>query len=176
MKPEGRSAEIIIHAIMRRAHLMRNLKGWKLALLLVIVSSVAVVRASSRHGAGGVFVLTTDRVMTPTELSSTGVATLTAPQRAALDKWLNTYTARVLRFGENHACRDWEHGSLESVSDGGEILSTLSGHVFDVDDTDRIDTQLWLAPADILYHCSGRECTIIDLDDNGETAGATLLK
>jgi hypothetical protein len=154
----------------------RNLMDWGLALFAFVVASLAIVQTSWGQGTGSRFLLTMDRVMTPEELSSTGVATLSTSQRSALDRWLNSYTARVLRVGEKQACRDWNSASLESVSDGGEILTTLSGHVFDVDDMDRINTQLWLAPADILYRCDGKDCTIINLDEHGETAEATLLK
>lgn len=37
-----------------------------------------------------------DQVMSPKELKETGVAGLTAPQKLALNAWLNRYTQRVL--------------------------------------------------------------------------------
>jgi hypothetical protein len=176
MEPDNLGSGSIVHGMMRRGSFKQNRKGLKFLALVAVVALVAAVRASSGQRGGGSLLLTMDRVMTSAELRSTGVASLTPVQRAALDKWLNAYSARVIRIGENQACRDWERGSLESVSDGGELLSTLSGHVFDVEETDRIDTQLWLAPADILYHCSVKDCTIINLDNNGEIVEAAMLK
>jgi hypothetical protein len=74
--------------------------------------------------------------------------------------------------------------SLSDKSDDGDILMTLSGHVYRVLSGDEIDSALWLPPSDILI-CSktvtyqGKTFTlveIINLDEHGEKVSATLLK
>ncbi len=116
------------------------------------------------------------QVMSPGELTATGVSTLSVLQRQQLDEWLTAYTRRVLRVGMNQACRDWDKDSLESVADDGKILTTDSGDILEVDALDRIDTALWEGSDDILLHCNDSVCTLINLDEQGEIAGARRLK
>jgi len=162
----------------QRGHMQqnRNLRRWTIAATMACIALFTIVRARSAPGQSTTLIVTMDRMMTPAELRSTGVATLSASQRSALDNWLDAYTRRVLQAGMSHACRNWEDDTLRSVSDGGAILHADSGQVFEVDEVDRVDTELWLAADDILYHCAGRACTIINIDENGEVAQATLLK
>ena len=46
--------------------------------------------------------------------------------------------------------------SLETVSDDGDILIMQSGHVYQVDSGDTVDTRLWLSAEDVLI-CKWRE-------------------
>jgi hypothetical protein len=67
------------------------------------------------------------------------------------------------------ACED---DTLESVSDGGEILIMISGEVFQVNPIDQVDTALWLAADDVLI-CDD---IIVNTDENGEKISATRLR
>jgi hypothetical protein len=74
--------------------------------------------------------------------------------------------------------------SLSDKSNDGDILMTLSGHVYRVLPGDEIDSALWLPPSEVLVcHKSlmvkGKPVSfveIINLDEHGEKVGATLLK
>lgn len=156
-------------------------KKWQFRLGIIGLAALATLSFSIRYGAAqhaqseGLS-LAMAQVMSPEELTATGVSTLSVPQRHELDQWLTSYTRRVLKIGMNQACRDWDQDSLESVADDGKILTTDSGGIFEVDAFDRVDTALWEDTDDILLHCNGPTCTIINLDEQGEIAGATRLK
>jgi len=93
--------------------------------------------------------------------------------------------ALICNFPSNaSATKTCEDDSISSVSDDGDIVKMLSGSVWEIDDADQLDTQLWLAAEDLLI-CSelvnykGKPVTlytIINTDSNGEKAGATRLR
>jgi hypothetical protein len=47
-----------------------------------------------------------------------------------------------------HAKTCWDD-SIESVSDDGDIVKMLSGSVWEIDDADQVDSQLWLPAEDV---------------------------
>jgi hypothetical protein len=107
---------------------------------------------------------TIDTVMEQADQTSTGVATLTPLQRAALDKWFSEYTLKVMQYvqasdvkkrapiGSNTAI--YTGGSrghwIKSKTDGGEIVTLEDGSIWQINPVDRIDTMLWLPITDIV--------------------------
>ena len=89
----------------------------------------------------------------------------------------------IFATGIAHAtCED---DSVDSVSDDGEILKTLSGHVFEVMAGDSIDSALWLTTEDLLIcpqppiQFQGKSVVIykiINTDSNNEKVDATKLR
>ena len=61
-------------------------------------------------------------VMSPTEMRETGVATLSAAQRTALDAWLARYTAMIERAA-SHGAQAASGASGASSANGGEAYS-----------------------------------------------------
>ena len=68
------------------------MRRYCILLVVLTVAAFAVRLASAQQGREVTF----DQVMTPEELKSTGVASLSAPQRRELDSWLSRYTALLL--------------------------------------------------------------------------------
>ena len=67
--------------------------------------------------------------------------------------------------------------SIDDVSSSGEILKMLSGHIYEVDSGDTVDTQLWMAMDDVLVCEEGPNFVeIINTDESGEKASAERLK
>ncbi len=71
------------------------------ALFLATVLTVGAMNAtvSTHHG-----VLRLADVMTSEELEETGLMTLTAPQRAALDRWVTVHQSRTREEGVPARC------------------------------------------------------------------------
>ncbi len=70
-----------------------------------------------------------DQVMTQQELRDTGVSTLNAAQRQALNEWLNRYTLKVLRVAaQPQATIPREMPSIRS-SCSPAVESTISGEI-----------------------------------------------
>jgi hypothetical protein len=65
-----------------------------------------------------------------------------------------------------------DEDTLQTVSDGGEVLVMQSGHTYKVLGGDTVDTQLWLALDDVLV-CDDDQ--VINKDESGEKASVTLL-
>jgi hypothetical protein len=76
-----------------------------------------------------------------------------------------------------------DEDSIKSVTDDGEIIVMLSGHVYEVLPGDTIDSMLWLPASDVMIcarsmNVSGRNIIyyeIINTDDK-EKVGAVLLR
>jgi hypothetical protein len=49
------------------------------------------------------------------------------------------------------AAMNCEEDSLSDVSGEGAILTTISGHIYRVEEADQVDSGLWLAAEDVLY-------------------------
>lgn len=74
-----------------------------------------------------------------------------------------------------------EDTTISSVSHDGGIIKTLDGHTYEVDEIDRIDTQLWLVPDDITvcwqaYLYNGRKMTLYELRHEGEKVDAQRIR
>src|SRR5215470_4373383 len=110
-------------------------------------------------------------VMSRSELKETGVAALTAPQRAALDEWLGRYTAMIERAASHGAQASGGGGApgsggapsgqqvadetyagptampygsrIAEVLDGGTTIVLADGTVWDVNLPDRPATTRW---------------------------------
>jgi hypothetical protein len=65
-----------------------------------------------------------------------------------------------------------EEDTLDTVSDGGDILIMVSGKVYQVDSGDDVDSQLWLAAEDVII-CGN---TIINKNENGEKVSAVRIR
>lgn len=103
--------------------------------------------------------ITMDKVMTGDDLRTTGVASLTPVQRAALDQWLSAYTMQVLQYAQGSArtvgpapgpyagtgARHW----IQSKADNGGIIVLEDGSMWEINSLDRVDTSLWLPITDI---------------------------
>ncbi|MGC2456466.1 MAG: hypothetical protein WA435_00525 [Gallionellaceae bacterium] len=68
---------------------------------------------------------------------------------------------------------DCEEDSIQTVSSDGSVLIMLSGAVYQVDESDQVDTQLWLAADDVLI-CDDEE--IINKDESAEKASVKRLE
>jgi hypothetical protein len=66
-----------------------------------------------------------------------------------------------------------EEDTLETVSDGGDILIMLSGAVYQVQSGGEVDSQSWLPTEDVIICGSD---TIINKDENGERVDVTRLR
>jgi hypothetical protein len=133
--------------------------------------------------------LTIEQVMTPTELRATGVVTLTATQKAALNRWLNDYTQLILKVNKGEAstpvARTGEYlfvGSghwIDSVSIGGRVVTLEDGSLWEINPVDQIDTSLWLPVTDISVIKArspiGQYMYELINKDDGETALAKYL-
>ncbi|HUS04966.1 MAG TPA: hypothetical protein VMZ52_01630 [Bryobacteraceae bacterium] len=110
-------------------------------------SLLGVVLASSAF-AQSEPVITIDKVMTGEELRTTGIGSLTAAQRAALDHWLSAYTVQVLQYtqasGKPAASTPGTYvGSggghwIKSKADNGGIISLEDGSMWAINSIDRI--------------------------------------
>jgi len=129
--------------------------------------------------------LSMEQVMTPAQLQETGVATLSAAQRAALNRWLNAYTVRVLQVASGTAQARGEYvgvGSghwIKKVSSGGRIVELEDGSLWEIKAVDRTNTALWLPVTNISVLLAKTpvgeyKYTLLNKDD-GETALAKYL-
>jgi hypothetical protein len=98
-------------------------------------------------------------LMTPEEMRITGVNTLNAVQRAALDRWLTDYTVKVEKIiqasnattsnptsnptAPTYAAVGKGHW-IQSTSSGGVMIMLEDGSIWEVNTVDRVDTMLWL--------------------------------
>jgi hypothetical protein len=146
--------------------------------------------------------LTVEDVMTPQELKDTGILGLTAPQRTALNTWLNRYTQTVIKVaGRANSTRETlappaqslpsasapckiypNTGEKESITENahGKILILLDGSMWQVMDTDTIDSALWLPVEDAIVIKAERPVgcftyTIINTEEHGEKVQAQYL-
>lgn len=103
---------------------MPNHRRFRAAAVAVLLAVLACVVAG-QEGLN----LTMDQVMTPSELSETGVASLTAAQRAALDAWLNRYTHTVARIVSKSADSQPDSAPARQIRTGCSpaIESSISG-------------------------------------------------
>jgi hypothetical protein len=108
-----------------------------------------------------------DKVMTTQEMQAAGINTLSASQRAALDRWLVDYTLRIVKLSQSPSTAvaaspqqtrppealtyigigkgHW----IQTTASNGAILTLEDGSIWDINSTDRIDTALWLPITDI---------------------------
>jgi hypothetical protein len=70
---------------------------------------------------------------------------------------------------------DCDEDSISTVSNDGEILVMLSGHVYRVDAGDTVDSALWL-PAEAVLICGAGSVEIVNTDNEGEKVSAVRLK
>jgi len=86
-----------------------------------------------------------EQVMTPKELQDTGIATLTASQRQALNDWLNRYSLKLLVTASQQEPTTPESRPVRS-SCAPAIESTISGEIegWDGDTIFKLDNgQIW---------------------------------
>ena len=129
--------------------------------------------------------LSIEQVMTPSQLQETGVATLSAAQRAALNRWLSEYTVRVLQVALETTQARGEYAGVGSghwikkVSSGGRIVELEDGSLWEISAADRIDTALWLPVTNISVFLAktpvGEYKYALLNKDDGETALAKYL-
>jgi hypothetical protein len=134
--------------------------------------------------------LSIGQVMTPAQLQATGVTTLTPAQRAALDRWLNDYTLRVLQVataqgpitggapGAAYAGIGSGHW-VKKASNGGRLVELEDGSLWEINAIDRTHTVLWLPVSNITVITAKAAIgdynyTLIN-KDNGEAALAKFL-
>jgi hypothetical protein len=146
--------------------------------------------------------LTVDDVMTAQELKDTGILGLTASQRTALNTWLNRYTQTVLKVAGRASsaretlappvpslpsasapCKIYPNtGEKESITENahGKILILLDESMWQVMDTDAIDSALWLPVEDVIVIKAERPVgcftyNIINTEEHSEKVQAQYL-
>lgn len=83
---------------------------------------------------------------------------------AILACWLALVSVPAKAQMETHCFRD----SIKTVSRGGKIIIMVSGAIYEIDDYDTFDTQMWLVAEEVLV-CQtseviqGRRVSIYDL-------------
>lgn len=103
-------------------------------------------------------------LMTPEEMRTTGVNTLSVEQRAALDRWITDYTVKVAKIiqasGASTPSANASNPStptyvgvgkhwIQSTSSGGAMITLEDGSIWEINPVDRVDTMLWLPITDI---------------------------
>jgi hypothetical protein len=62
-----------------------------------------------------------------------------------------------------------ESDTITEKSDDSDIIKTMSGHIYEVAEINRIDTQLWLPTEDLLVcDAYGNQATMIDTDNTSD--------
>jgi hypothetical protein len=124
------------------------------------------------------------QVMTSSQLSETGIASLTDLQKRALDDWLTSYTRRVFRLGATGLSSEaysgeGKHHWVDETCEGGAIVVLEDDSVWAVESTDRTDTALWLVTTDISVkrdsQASGPYKYVLQNTEDHETAHAKYL-
>jgi hypothetical protein len=90
----------------------------------------------------------------------------------------------LIAFVSPAIAMDCEEDSISDVSGSGAVLGMLSGHIYEVDDADRVDSELWLGAEDVLVCAStivrGKQqitiYKIINKDEDGEEVAAIRLE
>jgi len=165
-----------------------------LALAGAVILAVTLSTAQSYKGK-----LTIEDVMSAQELKDTGIAGLTASQRAALDVWLSRYTQTVIKLSgaaksspepktsapppTGPSCKIYSNtGEKESITSNtdGEVLILDDGSMWKVMDIDTVDSSLWLVVDDVLIMRADHPIacyayTIINTDERGEKVQAQYL-
>jgi len=126
-----------------------------------------------------------ERVMTAKELAETGVSSLAPQQREALNRWLTSFTLRVLKAGQPHSQSPRPAPSGRSPA----IESTIAGefHGWEGETLFKLDNgQIWQqAEYDYMYSYSYRpEVTIypttggckLKVEDEEETIFVRRIK
>jgi hypothetical protein len=111
-------------------------------MMLVVLMGVLTVRVLANAPAQQ---LKIEEVMTPKELQDTGITTLTASQRQALNDWLNRYTLKLLLAASQQERTTSESQPVRS-SCSPAIESTISGEIegWDGDTIFKLDNgQIW---------------------------------
>jgi hypothetical protein len=122
--------------------------------------------------------LTVEQVMTPEEIKSTGVATLSAAQRKELDLWLNRYTLRMLSETKT---RGECNPSIETQIDGefkgweGETIYKLRNGQIWQQATYHYHYHYAYAPEVVIYSSSDG-CSMKVEDDDDEAVHVRRLK
>ncbi|HEY7090200.1 MAG TPA: hypothetical protein VH518_19035 [Tepidisphaeraceae bacterium] len=104
-------------------------------------------------------------VMTPQESVAAGIDKLTPAQRAAMEAWLNRYTAAVIRIAatsqepqrvaaeaQSHKAQGYAGlggGHWIKTNGEGKIIVLEDGSTWEVEAVDQIDSLLWLPVTDI---------------------------
>lgn len=84
------------------------------------------------------------------------------------DSWISPPVEKTGKQASKCESGHW----IESVSDDGEIIKLEDGSIWRIDDTDTIDSALWLPTEDVLV-CPGQ---LINTDSDNEHVGAKKLK
>jgi hypothetical protein len=155
----------------------------RLALFGTLLASLAASQSQP--------LITVDKVMTGEELRTTGVGTLTASQRATLDRWLSEYTLKVFQYAQgsekpasagtassNYTGSGGGHW-IKSKSGNGSMIVLEDGSMWEINSLDRIDTALWLPISNITILKASQPVgdynyTLVNKDD-GEKALAKFL-
>lgn len=151
-----------------------------------VLIGLAVATTASAQSAP---VITVEKVMTGEEMRTTGVASLTSAQRAALDRWLSAYTMQILQYAQGagkpvssapSAYTGTSGGHwIKSKADNGGIIILEDGSMWEINSIDRIDTSLWLPISNVTVLKASSpvgdfKYTLINTDD-GEKALAKYL-
>lgn len=105
--------------------------------------------------------ISVDDFMTPEEAAATGIATMTPAQREAFERWIDRYTAMVVRVAKRepasqdpprqaHAMRHQNSylrngARVAELLNGGDFVRLEDGSVWEVYSPDRVATVNWKA-------------------------------
>ncbi len=99
----------------------------RILLLVLAPFTLGVISLASAQKAQ--FALTLDQVMTQQEMHDTGVSTLTASQRQALNDWLSRYTMKILQIAAQQVSPNSNTFSSVPSSCSPAIETTVSGEI-----------------------------------------------
>jgi hypothetical protein len=138
-------------------------------------------------------IISVEKLMTQSDMVETGVAGLSLGQRAALDRWLSSYTAAVIKIAQDQPSK----AAVPSSMGGGSYLGSSSGHwvksrstngttisledgsLWEIASIARIDTMLWLPAEDVAVFKSdspfGEYKYTLFNKDEGQKASARYL-
>lgn len=152
----------------------RNIISKVVFVPLILILLVAVCTLTAQQYLG----LTMRGVMTSNEFSKSGIGSLSAPQRAALDDWLNRYTARVVQVATTASAptsttvQSRCNPTIETTIDGefngweGETIFKLSnGQIWQQAEYSYTYSYAYMPEATIYQTTSGCKLRVEDEDE-----------
>lgn len=147
---------------------------------LLVVLAIAPISLSAQGSKS----LTIDQVMTPQELKTAGIASLSLAQREALNEWLNRYTMSVLmeanKFTKAEKRSSQCDPAIESQIDGdfkgweGETIYHLRNGQIWQQSSYHYHYHYAYAP-EVTIYSSGPGCRMIVKDDDDEPISVRRL-
>ena len=156
---------------------------------IVTVSAIVLASVNFFLNAQAGSYLQISGFMTAQEVRATGLSSLSAAQRAALDRWFTRYTEMVIKTARHESASTLDSSAeryatgsghwIDKVSDNGAIITLEDGSMWDVSTIDQVDTALWLPVTDITVvadpHPIGEFRYVLVNTEDGEKAHAKYM-